>query len=315
MARPSAGPAGYTVVPVARQRKNPLAFVRAGGYIRPTIDRRIAHEARAALPAGTVFVTEVAVFVACSTLCFGRQPLSAALRTISEMGFSKADVAVREDGPHLKPSEVAADLGRAVQQLRAGHGLTISALHLELAHGLSRDETETQFKAVCRLARVLTTPLVSLPAAAAGSDMEAEVQRLTWLSRLARFEGVALTMETRTDTLTADPAMAVDLCRRVPGLGIALDPSYYLINAKKDDALDALYEYVQHVRLRDTNGKTSQFQVRIGQGEIEYGRIVNQLSRYNYQRLLSVDIHDLPDPGFEMPAEVRKLKYLLESLI
>ena len=49
------------------------------------------------------------MFVACSTLCFGRQPLADALRTISEMGFNKVDVAVREDGPHLKPSEVAAD--------------------------------------------------------------------------------------------------------------------------------------------------------------------------------------------------------------
>jgi sugar phosphate isomerase/epimerase len=255
------------------------------------------------------------VFVACSTLCFGRQTLAAALRTISELGFSKADVAVREDGPHLKPSEVAADLGRAVQQLRGGHGLTIAALHLEFANGLSREDMESQFKSVCRLARVLTTPLVSLPAAAAGTEVEAEIQRLAWLSRLARLEGVALTVETRTETLTADPATALDLCRRVPGLGIALDPSHYLINSKKDDKLDPLYPYVQHVRLRDTSGKTSQFQVRIGQGEVEYGRIVNQLTRYNYHRLLCVDIHDLPDPGFEMPPEVRKLKYLLESLI
>ena len=67
--------------------------------------------------------------------------------------------------------------------------------------------------------------------------------------------------------------------------------------------------------LRDTSGKTSQFQVRIGQGEVEYGRIVNQLARYNYHRILSVDIRDLPEPAYDMPPEVRKLKYLLESLI
>jgi sugar phosphate isomerase/epimerase len=255
------------------------------------------------------------VFVACSTLCFGRQPLPDALRTISEMGFNKVDVAVREDGPHLKPSEVAADLGRAVQQLRTGHGLTVAALHVELAPGLARDELTSQMKAICRLARVLTTPLVSLPAADAGTDPAAEVERLTLLSRLARFEGVALTVETRTRTLTADPPATVELCRQVPGLGIALDPSHYLINALSDESFDALYPYVQHVRLRDTSGKTRQFQVRIGQGEIEYGRIVNQLSRYNYNRMLSVDIHDLPETAFEMPPEVRKLKYLLESLI
>ena len=208
------------------------------------------------------------MFVACSTLCFGRQPLMAALRTISEMGFSKVDVAVREDGPHLKPSEVAADIGKAVQQLRGGHGLSVAALHVEPATGLTRDETAAQIKAVCRLSRVLATPLVSVPAGAAGTDIDAEVERLTWLNRLARNEGVALTVETRTGTLTEDPATTVDLCRRVPGLGIALDPSQYLISAHQDDSLDALYRYVQHVRLRDTSGKSHQIQVRIGQGEI-----------------------------------------------
>jgi sugar phosphate isomerase/epimerase len=255
------------------------------------------------------------VFVACSTLCFGQRPLPDALRAIGEMGFNKVDVAVQEAGPHLKPSEVAADLGRAVQQLRLGPGLTVAAFHVELAHGLSRDETAGQLRAVCHMARVLTTPLISLPAAPSGSDADAEVERLTWLSRLARSEGVTLTVETRTGTLTEDPAAAIDLCQRVPGLGLALDPSHYLVGPYHSQNLDALYPYVQHVRLRDTNGKNEQFQVRIGQGEIEYGRIVTQLSRYSYNRLLSVDIHDLPEPPYPLQPEVRKLKYLLESLI
>jgi sugar phosphate isomerase/epimerase len=255
------------------------------------------------------------VFVACSTLCFGRHSLPEALRTISELGFNKVDVSVREDGPHLKPSEVVADVGRAAQRLRTGHGLTVSALHLEPSAGLNREDLGAQIKAVCRLARVLSTPLVSIPAAAAGTDIAVEIERLTFLSRLARFEGVALTVETRMGTLTEDPLATVELCRQVPGLGLAFDPSHFLIKAHHDDSLDALYPYVQHVRLRDTSGKTSQFQVRIGQGEIEYGRIVNQLARYSYNRTLSVDIRDLPEPAYEMPPEVRKLKYLLESLI
>src|SRR6185295_19941361 len=49
---------------------------------------------------------ENAVNVACSTLCFARFPLDRALRMIGELEFSKVDVAIHEDGPHLKPSEV-----------------------------------------------------------------------------------------------------------------------------------------------------------------------------------------------------------------
>ena len=48
---------------------------------------------------------------------------------------------------------------------------------------------------------------------------------------------------------------------------------------------------------------------------IEYGRIVTQLSRFHYERLLSVDIRDIPDAPFAMEPEVRKLKFLLESLV
>src|SRR5437016_1324126 len=133
---------------------------------------------------GEKHVREAAVFVACSTLCFGKQPLSEALRTINELGFNKVDLALHEDGPHLKPSDVAADVGKAAQKLRYGPGLAIAAFHIEFAAGLSREEMVAQMRALCRLARVLTTPLVSVPAAPTGADVAPEVERLTWLCRL-----------------------------------------------------------------------------------------------------------------------------------
>ena len=63
------------------------------------------------------------------------------------------------------------------------------------------------------------------------------------------------------------------------------------------------------------NGAPDQFQLRIGQGELEYGKIVSQLDRVHYDRALTVDIRDVPDSPFPVEPEVRKLKYLLESLV
>ena len=123
------------------------------------------------------------------------------------------------------------------------------------------------------------------------------------------------TVETRGGTLTEDPAVALELCQRVPGLGLSFDPSHYLTGPYRNHNLDPLYPYVRHVRLRDSGTKPDQFQVRIGQGEIEYGRIINQLERQNYGRLLTVAIRDVPDAPFAMEIEVRKLKFLLESLV
>jgi sugar phosphate isomerase/epimerase len=254
------------------------------------------------------------VYVACSTLCFASQPLEQALRLAAEMEFSKVDVAVHEHGPHLRPSQIAADVGTAATRLRLGPGLIPAAFSVTL-DAPSTEEYLRQFRAVCRLARVSAVPVVTLPAAPTGTGLDDEVKRLTGLTRIAAAEGVLLDVGTETGTLTEDPDVAVTLCERVPGLGLTLDPSHYLTGPHQGEPFDQVYPYVRHVRLRDSGRGPNQFQVRVGQGEIEYGKIVAQLSRHGYDRLLSVDLHDAPDVGFPMLPEVRKLKYLLESLV
>ena len=66
---------------------------------------------------------------------------------------------------------------------------------------------------------------------------------------------------------------------------------------------------------QDSGRTPDQFQVLVGQGEIEYGRIITQLERFRYDRSMTVDVWDVPDGAFPVEPEVRKLKYLLESLV
>ncbi len=253
------------------------------------------------------------MFVACSTLCFGKYSLQRALQIIGELEFSKIDVAIHEQGPHVRPSEVAADVAHFAQRIRIG--LTVSPAAFSVHIAATGEEHMRQFKAVCRLARLATVPVISIPAASAGSGLDAEVKRLAGLVHIAEAEGVILTVDTRTGTLTELPATAVELCNRVPGLGLTLDPSHYVAGPNHGKCYDQVFSFVRHVRLRDTGRGPEQFQVRVGQGEIEYGRIVTQLLRSHYDRGLSVDIRDIPDAPFAMEPEVRKLKYLLESLV
>jgi sugar phosphate isomerase/epimerase len=254
------------------------------------------------------------VYVACSTLCFARYPLERALRVIGELEFSKLDVAIHERGPHLRPSEVADDVPLAAQRIRIGPSLTPAAFSVEI-EARTAAEHYRQLRAVCRLARMSTVSIIALPAAARGTDLDAEVKRLAPLVHLAHTEGIVLTLPTRIGTLTEDPDTAVRLCERVPGLGLTLDPSHYIAGPHQGRSFEQVYPFVRHVHLRDTGRGADQFQVRVGQGEVEYGRVVAQLARQNYDRLLTVAIHDVPDAPFAMDAEVRKLKYLLESLV
>ena len=251
------------------------------------------------------------MIVACSTLCFGKYPFERALQTIAELGFSKVDVAIHEAGPHLKPSEVAADVHTVATRLRLGPGLTPCAFSV----ATDADDSAVHLAAVCRLARLTSVPVVTIAASSAGTGLDAEARRLKELCTLAARDGVILTVATRAGTLTETPEGAVELCKRVPGLGLTLDPSHYVAGPNQGASWDAVYPHVRHVHLRDTGGGPNQFQVRIGQGEVEYGKIVSMLARHRYDRVLTVDIHDIPDAPFAMEPEVRKLKYLLESLV
>jgi sugar phosphate isomerase/epimerase len=254
------------------------------------------------------------MFVACSTLCFGRHSLEHALRVIAELGFGKFEVAIHEHGRQLRPSEVVADVNHAAAQLRHGPGLTAIAFSVAI-DAPNRDEYLRQFKAICRLARVSAVPLITLTPASSTTPLDAEVQRLSLLLGLADAEGILLSVTTQLGTHTETPESAIDLCQRVPGLGLTLDPSHYIATPHDIECFDAVYPLVRHVHLRDTGRGPNQFQVRVGQGEVEYGRIVSMLVRHHYERALCVDIRDIPDAPFAMEPEVRKLKYLLESLV
>lgn len=252
------------------------------------------------------------MYVVCSTLCFGRLKLEDALRHIREMHFAKADLAIHHDGPHLTPADVLADPGKVAQKLRAST-LGFAGFHLTFAE-LDGPVVRDQLRAVCKLARMLAVPLVTVLSAPSGSDMTVEVERLADWRAMAEADGLLLCLETATGTLAGDVSGAVELCRQVPGLGLTLDPSYFVTPPLAGN-VDPLYPYVRHVRMRDTGAKVEQFQVRIGQGEIEYGKVIGNLDRFRYDRALAVDVRDTANCEFPVAPEVRKLKYLLESLV
>src|SRR5262249_19048173 len=87
-----------------------------------------------------------AVYVACSTLCFSKMSLEEALRTIGEMQSPKADLAIHDPGPHISPAEVATDVGRVAQRLKAAN-LPFAAFPLGLGCANS-DEARRQLRAV-----------------------------------------------------------------------------------------------------------------------------------------------------------------------
>jgi sugar phosphate isomerase/epimerase len=131
------------------------------------------------------------------------------------------------------------------------------------------------------------------------------------LVSIATNEGVRVGIKSQVGRLSQDPDTVVVLCDNVKGLGLTLDPSHYICGPHAGRSIDKLMKYVYHVHLRDT--KKDQLQVRIGQGEIEYGRLIQQLQKVSYNRSLSVNITEMPDVDHQV--EMRKMRLLLESLL
>jgi sugar phosphate isomerase/epimerase len=240
--------------------------------------------------------------------------LPRALAIIGELEFNKLDVAIQARGPHLTPSDVVEDPNRVSQLIRIGPGLVPAAFNVEI-EAPDAKTFDQQFLAICKLARFSAVATLTLPAAPAGTDLKQEIERLRKLVHVATAEGIILTVETRIGTLTETPAAAIELCEAVDGLYLTLDPSHYICGPNQGRCYDDVFPFVRHVHLRDTGRTPDKMQVLVGQGEIEYSRIISLLERYDYDRLLTVEIIDVPDSPFYMESEVRKLKYLLESLV
>ena len=101
------------------------------------------------------------------------------------------------------------------------------------------------------------------------------------------------------------------ICSHVKGVGLSLDPSQYIYGTERPGNIDKLLPYVQNVYLRDSTPKD--IQVRVGQGVIDFGKLITQLQQHRYQRALVVEIVPLPD--VDHMGEMRKMRLLLESLL
>jgi sugar phosphate isomerase/epimerase len=249
------------------------------------------------------------VFVAASSRCFPDLPLDAALSRLVDLEFTAVEIMLHETDGHIRPSDVLADLDHAVQLCRQTHRLTPIALSFDVEP--PGEDYYRQFGACCRLAKAIKVVTIVIRSAELGTPFNAEVERLREMAAIATVEGVRLGLLTETGRMTQDPDTAVVLCNSVKGLGITLDPSHYIFGPHAGASYDQVMAHVYHTRLRDTTKQ--QLQVRIGQGEVEYGRLFNQLTQAGYDRALCVDIAPVPD--VDQMAEMRKMRLLLESLI
>jgi sugar phosphate isomerase/epimerase len=249
------------------------------------------------------------VIVAASTESYPGLSYEDTLSKIADLEYNRVELALHENGTYLKPSWIATHLDKAITACQGTMRLDVVAYSVEIdAQG---EEYYDQFSACCKLAKATKVVTITVPSGEFGTPFNEEVERLRRLVHIADMEGIRVGMKSQTGRLSEDPDTVAVLCDNVKGLGLTLDPSHYICGPHAGKCFDKLLKYVYHVLLRDTSRE--QLQVRVGQGEVEYGRLISQLRKMGYTRALSVDIR--PMEGVDHMAEMRKMRLLLESLL
>lgn len=247
------------------------------------------------------------MFVAVSTRCFSDKSFAEAAFQLDELEYDKIELWLDESHGPLTASEIIADPDRFCTRYREQTRLSPIALCLE------DDIDPAGFAILTKVAKQLRVAQITVPSSRLGTPFNSEIDRLRELLKIANQDGVLLSIKTKTGHLTEDPHTAVELCQAASGLGLTLDPSYYLCGPLRGGNYDQVFPYVYHVHLRDST--PDHVQVPVGLGQLDYSRLISQLERVKYNRALSVEI--LPELGdiASRPIELRKMRLLLESLL
>lgn len=245
--------------------------------------------------------------IAASTRSLWDLAFPAACLQIQELGFDKIEIWLNESFEQLKPSAVARQPDVFAAQVREASRVSTAAIFLENEVGMDT------FTGIVEFAKLLKVAQLTIEASPKGTPFNTEIDRLRERSTLCHQEGVRLSILTKSGLLTEDPHTAVELCQSVKGLGITLDPSYYICRPGGSVDFDVVYSNTLHLHLRDTS--PTELQVPGGLGEIDYNHIISRLRQCHFNRSISVDLLPQTMAGEERLLELRKLRLLLESLL
>ncbi|MFM7109785.1 MAG: sugar phosphate isomerase/epimerase family protein [Planctomycetota bacterium] len=254
------------------------------------------------------------MIVGCSTLCFSRNSLDLVFDYLTELDISRYEVVVHDHSIHLTPANSTSDPQRISSYLKQRPGISPAAFFYREIRKDSFQEF-SEIRALASLARHCQIPLITVLPSNSTEIGSREVDRLAMLVQAASGEGIELAVSTQGGTWASIPEGLSTACRAIKDLSVALDPTHFPILDLDNSNQELILSRVAHVHVRDSGKGPLQFQTKVGRGHVEHGRILNLLERAGYQRMLSIDIHDYADSPFPVLPEVRKLKFLLESLL
>ncbi len=250
------------------------------------------------------------MYVAASTACFPELSLGEAIEAAIDLEFTSIEIPIDDRLEHQLPSSrIEAEFEECLRIVRDTHRLELAAYSVFI--DLKGQAYLDRFRKICQFAKATKVVTLVVTSSELGTPFNEEVEFLQKLVDIAESEGARIALRNQVGRLSEDPDTVKVLCDNVHGLGLALDPAHFLVSQYRNKNLDKIMKYVYHVYFRDA--KKDALQVRVGQGEMDYGKYITLLQRVGYDQALSVEMW--PAEGLEMRQEMRKLRLLVESML
>ncbi len=262
--------------------------------------------------------------VACSTSAF-KMPLDEALGRVAELGFGFVDLIAIPSWGHVVPAELADDwqgVSDDVTGMLDRHGLRPVAMNCALPTLYERDadtvaERLRQAEAIARLMERLNVGVASFYPGYRTEDRPWDRiladSAATWreLVAVADEHGVTFAVELHYDTPFQTLQQANGLLEAVPELGVAYDPSHFVMQEIDLRDTGPVLERTAHVHLRDAG--PDKMQVPLGEGTVDFEWVVRTLAESGYAGHYSVEY--LPDIQGGPERQIRGVKAKLEELL
>lgn len=250
------------------------------------------------------------MFVAASTRCFPDLTFRNSLQALAELDFRSAEIVIGGMKSDIPLSWlVTNDILEAGKVCLLQRQITPVALFLDVSP--SDPKFYTYFENSVRFCQMIKVVTLVIRASSLGVPYNEEHERLSRLTKFALGYGVVVSLLTESGRVSGGIDSLQCLCKGIPELTITLDPSHFIFGQSKPIDFSAIIPFVSHVRLRDTTRKD--FQVQVGQGELEYSKLVGLLAKVQYRRALCIEMRPLDNSLIE--SELRKMRLLVESNI
>ncbi|WP_341854535.1 sugar phosphate isomerase/epimerase [Brachybacterium sp. GPGPB12] len=269
--------------------------------------------------------------VICSTISFRRLPLEAALRQISDLGFSGIDLGALPGVCDHVPYELTADAVAEVASTLRGSGLAVRSINADIGDlnqpldADGRTGRDEHLERLLDLAVQVGAPAIVPPCGSQGhaplrdlaTDIRLVAEEPHHAARIAATRGVEIWVESQhSGRLCFDRDRAGRLIEALRGGPVRSILDFSHVVASGDDLLswiDHLASEVAHIHIRDA--RRGDIHLTPGNGEVDFAAAIAALSAAGYSGDFSLELETADVADAERPAAAARAGRLISSLL